>query len=425
MITSNFPPVRGGSAVVYGNLASCLPDDIIVMAPRESYANGLPLIGWREHDRSAPYRIVRLPLLRTRISSIRKTRTTRLRFLIADLAIRLRVTAVLIRLLLTTGARSICVGELLASGWILRMCRWLPRVRSIVYVHGEEVTTANAYDPDRRGAFAALRAADRIVVVSRFTQEAVRALLGSGSDNRMTLIENGLDTQRFRPLGKRQDLLEIYQLQGRFVFVSVCRLVEKKGIDNAIRAFVSVQRQYPDCRYLVVGSGPYEVFLHRLAEELGLKNCVVFAGDVPEEELVAHYCLGDTFVMPNRAMADGDTEGFGLVFLEANGCGLPVIAGSDGGSRDAVQDGVNGLVVNGHSVVAIEAAMLSMIGDPELRSSLASGGRRIAAAADWDGKAAQFVAVCGEGADPSPSRSSDQRSSVLDHGKSSEGGTRI
>ena len=423
MITSNFPPVRGGSAVVYGNLAGCLPEAIVVMAPRENYVNGLALIGWREHDRGAPYRVVRLPLLRTRISSIRQTWPTRLRFLVSDLAIRTRVTVVLIRLLLATGARTICVGELLASGWILRLCRWLPRVRSIAYVHGEEVTTANAYDPDRQGALVALRAADRIVVVSRFTQEAVRALLGSGSDVKTTLIENGLDTQRFRPLGKRQDLLELYQLQGRFVFVSVCRLVEKKGIDNTIRAFVSVQKQHPTCRYLVVGSGSYEAYLHRLAQELGVQEGVIFAGDVTEDELVAHYCLGDAFVMPNRALADGDTEGFGLVFLEANGCGLPVIAGSDGGSRDAVQDGVNGLVVNGHSVASIEAGMLTMIGDPELRSRLASEGKRVAAAADWGGKAAQFMAVCGEEvANSLPSRSLDQSFSSLDRGTVDQSG---
>jgi phosphatidylinositol alpha-1,6-mannosyltransferase len=411
MITSNFPPVRGGSAVVYGNLAGCLSDSIVVMAPRENYVNGLPLIGWREHDRAASCRIVRLPLLRTRINSNREGRT-RLRFLVSDLAIRIRVTAVLIWLLLTTGARTLCVGELLASGWILRLCRWLPLIRSIVYVHGEEVTTANAYDPDRRGAFAALRAADRIVVVSRFTQEAVRSLIGAGSDHKITLIENGLDTQRFRPLGKRQDLLELYQLQGRFVFVSVCRLVEKKGIDNTIRAFVAVQKRHPDSRYLIVGSGPYETYLNGLVAELGVGKGVVFAGDVTEEDLVSHYCLGDAFVMPNRALADGDTEGFGLVFLEANGCGLPVIAGRDGGSRDAVQDGVNGLVVDGRSVASIETAMLSLIEDPLLRERLIQEGKKVAAAADWQGKAAQFVEVCGGDANSFVSGLPDRKSGL-------------
>jgi phosphatidylinositol alpha-1,6-mannosyltransferase len=245
LLANNFPPVRGGSAVVYGNLACHLCDDIVVIAPRVNYLDGLPLIGWREHDRRAPYRVVRLPLLRTRITGGEGGGLTRLLFLASDLALRLRVAGVLVRLLLATGARAVCVGELLASGWVLQLCRWLPGIRSVAYVHGEEITTENAYDPGHRRARAALRAADRIVVVSSFTRNAVRALLGPATDTRTVLIENGLDTQRFRPLGKRQDLVDLYQLRDNFVFVSVCRLVEKKGIDNAIRAFVAVRRQHP------------------------------------------------------------------------------------------------------------------------------------------------------------------------------------
>ena len=394
LLASNFPPVRGGSAVVYDNLARQLRERIIVMAPRESYAEGLPLIGWREHDRRAPYRVVRLPLLRTRLASGDGSRLGRLRLLASDLMIRLRVTAVLVRLLASSGARAVCVGELLAGAWILRLCRWLPRIHSVAYVHGEEITTETTYDPGHWRAIVALRAADRIVVVSRFTRDVVRALLGPAAEGRTVLVENGVDVQRFRPLGKRADLVALYQLQGCFVFVSVCRLVEKKGIDNTIRAFALIRRQHPHCRYLVVGSGPYEPALRQLAAEAGVVDSVVFAGAVPDEDLIAHYCLGDVFVMPNRALADGDTEGFGLVFLEANGCGVAAIAGRDGGSRDAVRDGVNGLVVDGHSVDAIAEAMLTLIDDDALRERLVRQGREVAAAADWSGRAAEFLAAC-------------------------------
>ena len=395
LVASNFPPVRGGSAVVYGNLARHLCDRITVLASWENYIDGLPLIGWREHDRGAPYRVVRLRLLRTRITSGREGRLTGLLHLATDLLIRLRVAAVLVYLLLTTGARTVCVGEVLAGSWILQLCQWLPQVRGVVYVHGEEVTTETTYDPGLHRTLVSLRAADRIVVVSRFTRDTIRVLLGPTATAKTVLIANGLDTRHFRPLGKRPDLVALYQLQDRFVFVSVCRLVEKKGIDNTIRAFAAVQRHYPDCRYLVVGNGPYEAALRRLAAEAGVADSVIFAGDVAEADLVAHYCLGDVFVMPNRALADGDTEGFGLVFLEANGCGLPVIAGRDGGSLDAVQDGVNGLVVDGHSMTAIEAAMLVLISDVALRGRLARQGQEAAAAADWHGRAAAFLAACG------------------------------
>jgi phosphatidyl-myo-inositol dimannoside synthase len=193
---------------------------------------------------------------------------------------------------------------------------------------------------------------------------------------------------------KRRDLLELYRLQDRFVFVSVCRLLEKKGIDNAIRAFATVAQRHPDCRYLVVGTGPYDEALRRVAAEAGVDDRVVFAGEVSDEDLVDHYCLGDVFIMPNRELANGDTEGFGLVFLEANSCGLPVIAGRDGGSRDAVQHDQNGLVVDGRSIEDIAAAMLALRENTALRDGLRDRGLRIAAAADWQNKAEAFLQLC-------------------------------
>jgi phosphatidylinositol alpha-1,6-mannosyltransferase len=106
------------------------------------------------------------------------------------------------------------------------------------------------------------------------------------------------------------------------------------------------------------------------------------------------YRLGDVFVMPNRALANGDTEGFGLVFLEANACGLPVLAGRDGGSPDAVQHGQNGLVVDGQSVDQITAAMRRLRHEPELRAQLRQRGLEMAQQADWTRRTETFLAYC-------------------------------
>ena len=395
LVANNFPPVRGGSAVVYGNLARHLGQQIVVLAPAVSYVDGLPTIGWREHDRHAPYRVIRLPLLRTRIEPRpRGGRLGRLRMIGGDLIIRLQVASVLVWLIVSEGVRTVCVGELIASRWIIELCRRLPKVRTIAYVHGEEITTQDDYDLQHRRAREALRAVDRIVAVSHFTEGAVCALLGENSAAKISLIENGVDTSRFRRAEKRHDLVERYDLWDCFVFVSVCRLLEKKGIDHAIRAFTEVAQRHPQCRYLVVGTGPYEAELHRLAQDVGVGTQVVFAGDVSEADLVPHYCLGDVFVMPNRKLANGDTEGFGLVFLEANACGLPVIAGRDGGSRDAVQNGVNGLVVDGHSIEEIRRAMLTMIEDEALQRTLREGAAVKASGADWRSRAADFLDLC-------------------------------
>ena len=392
LLANNFPPTRGGSAVVYANLAQHMGAQVIVLAPRSSYTDGLPSIGWREHDRRAAYQVRRLELLRTRLLPARPSLPGRLAFLASDLLIRLRLVLTILFLVATQGVRVICVGELLASGWVLALCRRVPGIRTLVYVHGEEITTEDGYDHGHARARAALLAADGVVVVSRFTEQRVRRLLGAQKVP-LHLIENGVDTQRFRPGARRDDLVTLYGLEQRpFVFVSVCRLLEKKGIDNALRAFARLAR--PEARYLVVGVGPYAARLRAIAAECGVAGQVIFAGDVPDDDLVAHYSLGDVFVMPNRELANGDTEGFGLVFLEANSCGLPVIAGQDGGSADAVQDGVNGLVVDGASVDAIATAMRALLDDAALADRLRTGAALVSQAADWRRKTDAFLEIC-------------------------------
>jgi phosphatidylinositol alpha-1,6-mannosyltransferase len=393
LVANNFPPVRGGSAVVYASLAAQARGRIMVLAPSHGYGHGWPLIGWREHDRRAAYRVVRLPLLRTVIRE-HLGQFGRLWHLLEDLAIRMRVCSALLRILRRERPRAVCIGELLASGWLVRLLAHVRGVRTVVYVHGEEITTDDPYDRSCVRRRRALVAADGIIVVSRFTKSAVEALLQGHASPPIALIENGVDTARFSAGPKSAWLTARYQLQDRFVFVSVCRLLEKKGIDQAVRAFALLLPRHPDSRFLVVGTGPFRGALVSLVEQLGIGAAVVFAGDVPECDLTEHYRMGDVFVMPNRAMPNGDTEGFGLVFLEANSCGLPVIAGADGGSQDAVQHQDNGLVVDGRSVDDILAAMLLLRENVAEREKLRRGGLAAAAQADWANRTQAFLEFC-------------------------------
>ena len=394
LIANNFPPVRGGSAVVYANLARCAASQMIVIAPSINYADGLPIIGWREHDRHKSYPVFRLPLLRTTMDRPPQVGLGKLWFRLWDFGLRVRLTAMLLWLIASKRVRAVCIGELLASSWIIRLLRYVPGVRTLVYVHGEEITIDDPYDYAHRRGREVLLDCDKIIVVSRFTEQAVMDLVGEAGAKRIVLIENGVDTTRFRQQPKPDDLIELYHLQGCFVFVSVCRLLEKKGIDHAILAFVQVAARHPECRYVIVGTGPFEARLHEVAEQCGVADKVVFTGQVAEDDLVEHYLLGDVFVMPNRELPNGDTEGFGLVFLEANACGLPVIAGRDGGSTDAVRHGVNGLVVDGRSVDEIAAAMLLLREDPAQREAIRLRALELAAQAGWPEKTREFLSIC-------------------------------
>ena len=393
LITNNFPPTRGGSASVYANLARHLGSKLIILAPTRDYADGLKLIGWREHDRRANNLTMRLPLLRTTLSPPpRFTRKWMVR--LWDLQLRARVLMQILYAILAKGVRIVCIGELISVGWLISILHWLPGIRTVVYVHGEEITTIPPGTSDERRVRRSLLASDKVIVVSSFTLAALRTIMGGDALKHVVLIQNGVDTERFRPRPKSSVLEKQYGLLGKFTFVSVSRLVEKKGHDNTIRSFASVVARYPDTKLLIVGTGPYRPALEQICAELGLENDVVFVGPVSEVDLADHYLLGDVFIMTNRALADGDTEGFGLVFLEANSCGLPVIAGKDGGSTEAVEDRFNGLVVDGRSVSEIADAMLALRSDPELRSTLRANGLVRAAQSDWSTKAELFEQAC-------------------------------
>ncbi|MGH2570704.1 MAG: glycosyltransferase, partial [bacterium] len=103
--------------------------------------------------------------------------------------------------------------------------------------------------------------------------------------------------------------------------------------------------------------------LAELAERLGVADCVVFPGLVPDEDLPGYYGACDLFVMPNRTERS-DIEGFGIVFLEAAAAGKPAVAGVSGGAGEAVVDGVTGLLVDGERSDAISRAVKRLLHDP-------------------------------------------------------------
>ena len=211
---------------------------------------------------------------------------------------------------------------------------------------------------------------------------------------KIALISNGVDLQRFIPRPRRADLMARYGLVGKRVLLTVGRLYARKGMDRVIESLAAVLRELPDVCYLLVGDGTYRAALEHLADAHGVRDAVVFAGAVADAELIDHYALADAFIMANREMPDGDTEGFGLVFLEANACGIPVIAGRAGGSIDAVTDGVNGLVVDGDQPSQISAAILRLFQDDPLRERLVQTGNEVAARSGWDSRVDQFLALC-------------------------------
>jgi phosphatidyl-myo-inositol dimannoside synthase len=126
-----------------------------------------------------------------------------------------------------------------------------------------------------------------------------------------------------------------------------------------------------EAHYALIGIGEDGDYLRNLSQELGLRNRVHFLGHVDAEDLPRWYNACDVFAMPNREI-NGDTEGFGMVFIEAAACGKPsAIAGEAGGTGAAVLDGKTGHRVDGSHVTPVAAALYRVLADPD--SMVASG----------------------------------------------------
>lgn len=283
------------------------------------------------------------------------------------------------------GARALPEGLV---AWIMARLLGKPL---LVYCHGEELTTWGRGRKFRTMLWV-YRHADANIANSEYTlEEMVR--LGIRRET-ITLIYPGVDTERFRPNLPCDDLKQSIALQpGQPLILSVGRLVRRKGFDQVIRALPELVRQGIDAHYALIGIGEDWDYLTGLAAELGVTERLHLLGHVSPEDLPRWYNASDVFIMANREI-DGDTEGFGMVFLEAAACGKPAIAGMAGGTGAAVVDGETGFRVDGDSIQAVASALSTVLTDKALARRLAQAAQvRAESAFSWDSVAVKTASL--------------------------------
>ena len=243
----------------------------------------------------------------------------------------------------------------------------------VVYAHGEELTTWGKGGKYKALRFV-LRHADAVIANSDFTrQELLRMEV---REERIVLINPGVDVECFRPGLPCDDLKQSVGLASdETLILSVGRLSRRKGFDMVIRSLPELISHGIRVRYALIGIGEDQHFLRNLSRELGVEDRVHLLGHVEPEDLPRWYNACDVFAMPNREI-DGDTEGFGMVFLEAAACGKPVVAGRAGGTGSAVLDGETGYRVDGNDVASIGASLARLLGDKTLADRLGHVGYR-------------------------------------------------
>jgi glycosyltransferase involved in cell wall biosynthesis len=165
--------------------------------------------------------------------------------------------------------------------------------------------------------------------------------------------------------------------------VHLGRLMRYKSADVAVRAMPSIRRRLPAARLQIVGDGPDRRRLEQLVRRLQLDAAVEFLGHVP------HATKVDLLWRSHLLLAPSPKEGWGLIVVEANACGVPVVASRSPGLVDSVRDGETGRLVPYGDAEAMARASLEVLEDPALHARLAANARRWAASFRWADAALQ------------------------------------
>lgn len=343
LVTNDFPPKHGGIQSYLYELWRRLP-------PEQTTVLTAPYAGDRAFDAAQAFRIER-----TAAPVLLPTR---------GLATRIDALARAVR------ADVVFLDPALPLGWLGRRVRAAPHV---VVVHGAEVAVPARLPGPAALLRRVLRGAAGVVAAGGYpAREATRA---ARRGLRGIVVPPGVDIERFRPptsLDERRATRSRFGLDPHLpTVVGVSRLVPRKGFDVLVSAAAMLGG---DVQTLIVGDGRDRQRLESRSRASGAR--VRFAGRVPDAELPLAYRAGDVFAVPCRDRWGGlESEGFGIVFLEAAASGLPAVAGCSGGSHEAVLDGETGFVVDGRDPPAVRRALDRLLGDDGLRSRLGGAAR--------------------------------------------------
>jgi phosphatidylinositol alpha-1,6-mannosyltransferase len=349
MITELFLPTKGGTAVSFD-------DDFRRLGGKDVHIVTADVPGATVFDQTHPNSVHRLTLKRSPwLKPESLVIYSKLFFKSLALAMKHRFAAIF-------------AGRALPEGIVAWAVARMHGCKVMIYAHGEELTGWGRGRKFQAMCFA-LRHADKVLANSDFTRDTLVSLIGV-SPERIAVIYPTVDIEGMRPDLPHDDLLASLGLgKGQPLILSVGRLMRRKGFDQVIRSLPYLKQQGLDVHYALIGIGDDWDYLQGLANELGVSDRLHLLGHVKAEDLPRWYNACTLFAMPNRDIL-GDTEGFGLVYLEAGACEKPVLAGLAGGTGSAVVDGVTGLRVDGENLEAVQHALARLLQNPAMANQM-------------------------------------------------------
>ncbi len=260
----------------------------------------------------------------------------------------------------------------------------------IAYAHGNEYPRAkNGSHPKQARIRAALSKATDLITVSNDTAGRVAPFLPDALTP--TLIHPPVEPMATASEADK-DFAQSLWPQSSIRLLALCRLIEWKGLDQAVRALGQIINQGVPAQLCIVGIGDDRARLETLISELGLTQHVVFAGRVEGGRKSALFTSADIFVQPGRSV-NGECEGYGITYVEAALHGLPSVSGNAGGAPEALVHGVTGFVIDATKTQTVTDALLNLITDKPLRAKMSKAAKAHGQAALWPNQIQRILAL--------------------------------
>lgn len=282
--------------------------------------------------------------------------------------------------------------ELVHAHWILpqgilaAICKKFFKIPFVVTVHAGDIFPIRNFF-SRFLSKITLENCDYCTANSTYTKNAVMRL---ANPKNISVIPMGVDTTLFNSHKKNTALKKNLDIKKEFI-LSVGRLVEKKGIKYIIMALPRVLKRFPEAKLVVVGDGPEKDSLRKLVSELKIDRNVEFIGKIKNSDLPDYYATADVFVGPSIVTDKGDTEGLGIVFLEALASKACIIGSNVGGIPDIIKNKKTGLLVKEKNPEQLGRAIIKALSDKRLRSRLIkNGSKHVKNNFSWDSVAERF-----------------------------------
>ncbi len=285
----------------------------------------------------------------------------------------LKAAVKLWRYIKTNNITYVLVGQILPLGSAAYLVSKIIKIKYAVFLHGLDLSLAAKWPRKKWLAEKILKNSDKIICLNNFTADLTKRFF-PGNTEKIVIVNPAVEPAP-RPANEQISALKKqYNLHDKMVLLSVGRLVKRKGVDMVIKAMPKVLKKIPNLVYIILGDGEEKENLELEIKNSELDKNIKIITQSSDQERDSWYNLCDIFIMASRNIK-GDFEGFGIVYLEANLAGKPVIAGRSGGVGDAVINDLNGLLVDPEDTGQIASAIIKLAENPDLRQKLGEQGK--------------------------------------------------